>query len=98
MSRFREYAAIYPEAAFVLVGDNGQGDVLAAEILWTQMREGVGPSRLLGCLLLKVVPLKATCSMLLRSASQLGMQWLSLSLPPSLEAHIEADPSCVLGG
>lgn len=33
ISRFREYAALYPEAAFVYVGDNGQGDVLCAEAL-----------------------------------------------------------------
>ena len=33
----------YPEAAFVLVGDNGQGDVLAAEILWTGCARGWGP-------------------------------------------------------
>ena len=24
LSRFREFAAIYPEACFVLIGDNGQ--------------------------------------------------------------------------
>lgn len=33
LSRFREYASLYPEAAFVYVGDNGQGDVLCAEAL-----------------------------------------------------------------
>ncbi|KFM25985.1 hypothetical protein F751_3623 [Auxenochlorella protothecoides] len=32
------YAAIYPEAALVLVGDNGQGDVLCAEVLWGSLR------------------------------------------------------------
>ncbi|RMZ57792.1 hypothetical protein APUTEX25_001504, partial [Auxenochlorella protothecoides] len=38
LSRAREYAAIYPEAALVLVGDNGQGDVLCAEVLWGSLR------------------------------------------------------------
>ncbi|KAJ1452230.1 hypothetical protein M885DRAFT_527557 [Pelagophyceae sp. CCMP2097] len=30
---FREYATLYPEFAFVFVGDNGQGDARAAELM-----------------------------------------------------------------
>ncbi|GAB4822692.1 hypothetical protein N2152v2_009738 [Parachlorella kessleri] len=97
LSRAREYAAIYPEACLVFIGDNGQdngrvmrrvmlsivclvfigdsgqGDVLCAEVLWSAMRQGVVagadcpvPSRLVACLIHKVVPLGATYSMLLR--------------------------------
>lgn len=44
-----------------------QGDVLCAEILWSSMRSPSGaPSRLLACLMHKVVPLAATYSMLRR--------------------------------
>lgn len=39
LSRFREYAAIYPEATFVYVGDNGQGDVLCAEIMTSSVED-----------------------------------------------------------
>ncbi|KDD71238.1 hypothetical protein H632_c5484p0, partial [Helicosporidium sp. ATCC 50920] len=37
LSRAREYAAIYPEAALLMVGDNGQGDVLCSEVLWASL-------------------------------------------------------------
>jgi hypothetical protein len=46
-----------------------QGDVLCAEVLWSSMRQGVvagGASRLLACLIHKVVPLAATHSMVRR--------------------------------
>jgi hypothetical protein len=39
LSRFREYAAIFPECCFIFVGDNGQGDVMAAEILSGSIRK-----------------------------------------------------------
>lgn len=39
LSRFREYAAIFPECCFIFVGDNGQGDVMAAEILSGSMKK-----------------------------------------------------------
>lgn len=66
LSRFKEYAAIYPEAAFIFVGDNGQGDVLCAEILYSSARQAAEPNRsqLLASLIHKVVPPKATLSML----------------------------------
>ena len=68
LSRFREYAAIYPEAAFLYVGDNGQGDVLCAEILYSSARHAAAPrpSQLLACFIHRVVPPAATMSMLRR--------------------------------
>ncbi|EFN58086.1 expressed protein [Chlorella variabilis] len=77
LSRFREYAAIYPEACFVLIGDNGQGDLLCAEILWSSMRQNLPPgqrSRLLACLMHKVVPTGHSYSML-RSSKTVKTQW-----------------------
>ncbi|KAI7837292.1 hypothetical protein COHA_008906 [Chlorella ohadii] len=78
LSRFREYAALFPEACFVLIGDNGQGDVLCAEILWSSMRQNLPPgerSRLLCCLMHKVVPTASTYSMLRSSkTSKTGWQ------------------------
>ncbi len=66
LSRFREYAAIYPEACFVFVGDNGQGDVLCAEILHSAALHGAAPrpSQLLATLVHAVAPPLATLSML----------------------------------
>lgn len=66
MSRFNEYADIYPEAAFVLVGDNGQGDVLCAELLWSSMKTKSGgkATPLLASFVHKVVPVASTLSML----------------------------------
>ena len=74
LSRFREYAAIYPECCFVYVGDNGQGDVMAAEILTSSMRQGAvegsdstisGPiqSRLIATLVHQVRPIEETVTM-----------------------------------
>ncbi|KAL4427949.1 hypothetical protein ABPG75_002038 [Micractinium tetrahymenae] len=77
LSRFREYAAIFPEACFLLVGDNGQGDLLCAEILWSSMRQNLPPgarSRLLGCFLHKVVSTRGTYSML-RSSKTSKAGW-----------------------
>ncbi|KAL4858667.1 Pentatricopeptide repeat-containing protein [Chlorella vulgaris] len=45
LSRFREYAAIFPEACFVMIGDNGQGDLLCSEILWSSMRQNLPPGQ-----------------------------------------------------
>mmetsp|Transcript_1706 Transcript_1706/g.4949 ORF Transcript_1706/g.4949 Transcript_1706/m.4949 type:complete len:1096 (+) Transcript_1706:257-3544(+) len=58
--RFQQYAALFPEAAFVFLGDNGQGDVLVAEALakiFARMagRDG-GPNRLCACFIHDVVP------------------------------------------
>lgn len=66
LSRFREYAAIYPEAAFIYFGDNGQGDILCAEIMYDSARDAAAPrpSQLLASFINRVVPPKATLSML----------------------------------
>ena len=31
---FEEFSALWPECSFVFVGDNGQGDVIAAELAY----------------------------------------------------------------
>jgi hypothetical protein len=58
-SRLRDYAALYPEACFVLVGDNGQGDVVCAEVAAASL----GRPRMLAALMHKVVPLGSSYSM-----------------------------------
>ena len=37
---FMEYAQLYPEFSHVFIGDNGQGDVRAAELVMTAKRRG----------------------------------------------------------
>lgn len=58
--RFQQYAALFPEAAFVFVGDNGQGDVLVAEalskIFATMADRDGGPNRLCASFVHDVVP------------------------------------------
>ena len=78
LSRFREYAAIYPEAVFVFVGDNGQGDVLCAEILYSSARQAAGtrPSPLLASFIHRVAPLGSTLSMLRSSKASKG-EWMA---------------------
>jgi hypothetical protein len=70
LSRFREYAAIYPEAAFVFVGDNGQGDALCAEILSSDSQNSptsVESPKLIASFIHKVIPTTQTLSILARS-------------------------------
>lgn len=71
VSRFREYATIYPEAAFVYMGDNGQGDVLCAEILESSAKVAAAdrPSQLLGMFIHRVVPPTGTLSKLRNAKS-----------------------------
>mmetsp|Transcript_5540 Transcript_5540/g.15669 ORF Transcript_5540/g.15669 Transcript_5540/m.15669 type:complete len:757 (+) Transcript_5540:1428-3698(+) len=59
LSRFKEYAALYPEATFVYVGDNGQGDVLCAEALANNRDIR---SRLMACFIHKVASAMSTLS------------------------------------
>jgi hypothetical protein len=93
LSRFREYAAIFPEACFVMIGDNGQGDLLCSEILWSSMRQNLPPgqrSRLLSCLMHKVVPtgapllLAGSCC---TSASASGLPFRRHSVQPPFITH-----------
>lgn len=70
LSRFREYAAIYPEAAFVFVGDNGQGDALCAEILSSDSQlsqKSTESPKLIATFIHKVIPTIRTLSILARS-------------------------------
>lgn len=60
LSRFNEYAALYPEAAYVYVGDNGQGDVLCAEALANDI---VSNPRIIASFIHKVAPTMSTLSM-----------------------------------
>lgn len=79
LSRFREFAAAWPESCFLFLGDNGQGDVLCAEVLWSSMRPGAGgggKSRLLACLVHKVAPIAATYSMV-RSKAGDKATWIT---------------------
>eukprot|EP00887_Chlorella_sp_A99_P001892 scaffold18.g1892.t1 len=79
LSRFREFAAAWPECCFLFLGDNGQGDVLCAEVLWSSMRPGAGgggKSRLLACLVHKVAPIAATYSMV-RSKAGDKATWIT---------------------
>jgi hypothetical protein len=88
LSRFREYAAIFPEAAFVYVGDNGQGDVLCAEILYSSARQAAAPrpSQLLASFIHRVAPLGATLSML-RSSKAGKPEWLAAWRQRSIYFH-----------
>jgi hypothetical protein len=74
LSRFRQYATIYPEAAFIFVGDNGQGDVLCAEILYSSAMHAAAPrpSQLLASFIHRVVPPASTLSMLRSSEADKG--------------------------
>ncbi len=79
LSRFREYAGIYPEAAFVFVGDNGQGDVLCAEILYStaaQAATATRPSQLIASFIHRVVSPASTLSML-RTAKGTKEDWMT---------------------
>lgn len=79
LSRFREYAAIYPEAAFVFVGDNGQGDVLCAEILYStaaQAASATRPSQLIASFIHRVVSPASTLSMV-RTAKGTKHDWMT---------------------
>ena len=82
LSRFREYASIYPEAAFVFVGDNGQGDVLCAEILYSTAAQAAkaahGPrqTQLLASFIHRVVAPASTLSML-RSSKGTKSDWMA---------------------
>ena len=76
LSRFRDFAAAWPECCFLFIGDNGQGDVLCAEVLWSSMRHGGDKSRLLACLIHKVAPVSATYSMV-RSKAGNKATWIT---------------------
>jgi len=79
LSRFREYAAIYPEAAFVFVGDNGQGDVLCAEILFSTTAPAASatrPSQLIASFIHRVVSPASTLSMV-RTAKGKKEDWMT---------------------
>ena len=77
LSRFREYATVYPEAAFIFVGDNGQGDVLCAEILTSTASQHAAPkpSQLLASFIHRVIPPGSTLSML-RTSKGTKEDWL----------------------
>ncbi|KAK9810420.1 hypothetical protein WJX72_010416 [[Myrmecia] bisecta] len=63
ISRFREYAALYPECSWLFMGDNGQGDILCAEELNSMLTPGAGESsRLLASLIHRVSPIMSTVS------------------------------------
>ena len=69
LERFEAFAALYPEAAWVFVGDNGQGDVLVAESLYRRARApaksgGPPPLPLAACFINRAVPVLATLSAL----------------------------------
>ncbi|KAL3156916.1 hypothetical protein ABBQ38_001178 [Trebouxia sp. C0009 RCD-2024] len=64
LSRFKEFAALYPECCWVFLGDNGQGDVLCAEALHQILVTREGQSRLLAAFIHRVVPLEETVSTL----------------------------------
>jgi len=53
---FAKYAELYPEYRFVFVGDNGQADVLAAELMQQHS------DQVLGCFMHEVSPIQATLS------------------------------------
>ena len=67
LSRFKEYAAMYPEAAFVYVGDNGQGDVLCAEALTNNKDTKV---KIVASFIHKVSPTMATLSIFRKEDSR----------------------------
>mmetsp|Transcript_36281 Transcript_36281/g.82190 ORF Transcript_36281/g.82190 Transcript_36281/m.82190 type:complete len:561 (-) Transcript_36281:238-1920(-) len=51
---FASFAELYPEYKFVFVGDNGQADVLAAELMQQHS------DQVLGCFMHEVAPIQAT--------------------------------------
>eukprot|EP00403_Amphidinium_massartii_P000584 CAMPEP_0178376262 /NCGR_PEP_ID=MMETSP0689_2-20121128/3311_1 /TAXON_ID=160604 /ORGANISM="Amphidinium massartii, Strain CS-259" /LENGTH=833 /DNA_ID=CAMNT_0019996277 /DNA_START=50 /DNA_END=2552 /DNA_ORIENTATION=- len=55
---FTQYAELYPEYKFVFVGDNGQADVLAAELMQQHS------DQVLGCFMQEVIPIEETLSTL----------------------------------
>ena len=80
LSRFKEYAALYPEAVFIYVGDNGQGDVLCIETLTTPENEIKAPksSQLIATFIHKVAPITSTLSMFNKegtSEEELYKEW-----------------------
>eukprot|EP00884_Botryococcus_braunii_P009365 jgi/Botrbrau1/1842/Bobra.146_1s0036.1 len=64
LSRFKQYAALYPECCWIFVGDNGQGDVMLAESIWQQLRQDKHDTRLLACFIHKVGPVMQTLTSL----------------------------------
>lgn len=75
LSRFKEYAALYPEATFVYVGDNGQGDVLCAEALANNRDIR---SRLMACFIHKVASTMSTLSIFRKhdsSSEEIQLLW-----------------------
>ncbi|DBA92139.1 hypothetical protein WJX77_008470 [Trebouxia sp. C0004] len=76
LSRFKEFAALYPECCWVFLGDNGQGDVLCAEALNQILVTRDGQSRLLAAFIHRVVPLHQTVSTL-RSPRSNKLSWLA---------------------
>jgi len=81
LERFEAFAALYPEAAWVFVGDNGQGDVLVAEALHRRARApakagGPPPLPLAACFINRVVPVLSTLSAL-RHAQANKPAWLA---------------------
>jgi len=91
LDAWTSYAALYPEACFVFVGDNGQGDVLLAEELHRRSAaaaaaraRGAGrattgappPAALLACFIHRVAPVTKTLSAL-RCAKANRAAWLA---------------------
>lgn len=76
LSRFKEFAALYPECCWVFLGDNGQGDVLCAEALSQILVTRDGQSRLLAAFIHRVVPLHQTVSTL-RTPRSNKTSWLA---------------------
>ena len=75
LSRFKEYAALYPEATFVYVGDNGQGDVLCAEALANNRDIRI---RLMACFIHKVASTMSTLSIFRKhdsSSEEIQASW-----------------------
>jgi len=75
LSRFKEYAALYPEATFVYVGDNGQGDVLCAEALANNRDIRI---RLMACFIHKVASTMSTLSIFRKhdsSSEEIQTSW-----------------------
>ncbi|KAK9863341.1 hypothetical protein WJX84_006379 [Apatococcus fuscideae] len=71
LSRFKEYAALYPECCFVFLGDNGQGDVMVAE----DLSRLLGP-RLVACFLHEVKSVLSTVAHL-RNQKSNQASWLA---------------------
>ncbi len=83
LSRFREYAALFPEACFVLIGDNGQvGPGLARPCTARQLRMVVG----VGCCMAWALGTRA-------ADQQCSSPW-RLHVLPLPHAHSSFSPCC----